>query len=112
MQQSGQQRISKHRNRPEHGYAGDRVRYILVMGIGDRVGGDDRRGAADRGTGGNELRQLAVHAKQLAHPDRKGEGCDQRCGNDSNIAAADLDHLRDRQLQSEQDDGDAQHAAG
>jgi hypothetical protein len=108
MQQSRQQRIGQHRHRPEHGHAGDRVDDVFIRGVGHGVGGDDGGGAANGSSGRDQLRELAVDPKQLAHPDRKGERRQQRRCDDADTAAADFDHLGNRQLQPEQDDGDPQ----
>jgi hypothetical protein len=110
MQQARQQWIGKHRYRSEYGHAGDRVGDVFIGCVGHGVGGDDGRRAANRGSGRDQLRELAVDAEQPAHPDRKNEGRQQRRRDDADAAAADLDHLGDRQLQPEQDDGDAQQS--
>ena len=63
------------------------------MGLGDRIGGNDYRCAADRRSGRDELRELGLDAQQFPNPDGKGEGDEQRRRDSAETAAADRDDL-------------------
>jgi len=62
------------------------------MGLGDRIGGNDYRCAADRRSGRDELREPGFDA-QFPNPDGKGEGDEQRRRDSAETAAADRDDL-------------------
>lgn len=66
-----------------------------------------KTGAADRGAGGDELRELPVDADQPSKRDGEQEGGAERGRDDANAAEADARHLAERELEAEQHDGEA-----
>ena len=110
MQQARQHRIDEHRQRTEDRDAGHGIGDVFIAAFGDGVGRDHGRGAADRRAGRNQFGQLAFDADHPAHPFGEQEGRDQRGQDHACTKEADLRHLRGHQLQTQQNDAQAQDA--
>jgi hypothetical protein len=83
--------VAEDRNRSEDFYTRDCVGDLFV--IGDGIGGNDWRCAADRRSGRNERRELGLAPEQLPNPDGKAQGGEQCRRDNADPAAADLDPL-------------------
>ena len=104
-----QHRIDEHGNGAEHGDAGDGIGDVLVRSVRHRVRGDHRRGAADRGSGRDQFRQLSIDAHQASKTDDEHEGGKESRHDHGQAAAADGDHLRRGELEAQHDDRRSQH---
>ncbi len=107
----GGDRIGEHRDRSEDGYTRDCVGNVFVMGIGDGIGGNDGRCAADRRSGRDEQRELGLDAQQVPHPDGKNEGGAHCRRDNAETSAADPEDLARRQWKPERENGDTKQPA-
>jgi hypothetical protein len=67
-----------------------RVGNVFVIGMGDGIGGNDCRRAADRRCRRDELRELGIDAEQFPNTDGNGEEGARCCRNNAETSAADL----------------------
>ncbi len=111
MQEALRQRIGEHGERAEQGHAGDRVSRVVVLAAGRGFRRDHRRGAADRGADADQQREPARDAERAAHDEGEGQSRNERGGDHGEAAAAEFGGLPRRDLQAQQDDGEAQDGA-
>ena len=111
MQKALRQRIGEHRQRAEHGDAGDRIGGVLVVAGRRGLCREHRRGAADRRADADQQRQSARDAERAADEDGEGQGRKQRDSDRRQAADAKLGGLARGDLKPKQDDREAQHEA-
>jgi hypothetical protein len=111
MQKALRQRIGEHRQRAEHRDAGDRIGGVLVVAGGRDLRREHRRGAADRRADADQQRQSARNPERAADEDGEGQRRKQHSRDRRQPIDAQRRRLARRDLQPEQDDGEAEDGA-